>query len=60
MDINALLNLEDESHVSTETSDKEIYHAVMDIDDDSPVEPHPTRREVLKALSTIAVYRQVS
>src|ERR1700678_3578022 len=68
MDINALLNPDDESHVSTETSDKEIYHAVMDsikaresidinggdnVDDDSPVEPPPTRREVLKALSTI-------
>jgi len=68
MDINTLLNPDDESHISTETSDKEIYHAVMDsikarenidinggddVDDDSPVEPPPTRREVLKALSTI-------
>jgi hypothetical protein len=50
------------------TSDKEIYRAVMDsikarenidinggddVDDDSPMEPRPTRREVLKALSTI-------
>jgi hypothetical protein len=50
------------------TSDKEIYRAVMDsikarenidinggddVDDDSPMEPCPTRREVLKALSTI-------
>ena len=69
MDINALLNPDGESHILTETSDKEIYHAVMDsikarenidinggdnVDDDSPMEPHPTRREVLRALSTIS------
>jgi hypothetical protein len=62
------LNPDGESEVLTETSDKEIYHAVMDlikarknidinggddVDDDSPMEPHPTRREVLRALSTI-------
>ena len=60
MDIDALLNPEGESHVLTETSDKEIYHAVMDsikarenidinggddFDDNSPMEPHPTCRE---------------
>jgi DDE superfamily endonuclease len=68
IDINALLNPDGESQVLTETSDKEIYHAVMDsikarenidinggddVDDDSPLEPHPTRREVLRVLSTI-------
>jgi hypothetical protein len=52
----------------TETSDKEIYHAVIDsitarenleinggddVDDDGPVEPRPTRRDVLKAVPTI-------
>jgi len=68
MDINALLNPEGESQIMTETSDKEIYHAVMDavkarenieinggdnIDDEAFIEPRPTRREVLKAVSTI-------
>jgi hypothetical protein len=68
MDINALLNPDGESQVLTETSDKEIYHAVMDsikacenidinggdnVDNDSPMEPHLTRCEVLRALSTI-------
>jgi hypothetical protein len=69
MDINALLNPDGESHILTETSDKEIYNAVMDsikacenidinsgdnVNDDSPIEPHPTHREVLRALSTIS------
>ncbi|KIJ98731.1 hypothetical protein K443DRAFT_626750 [Laccaria amethystina LaAM-08-1] len=68
MDINALLNPEGESQILTETSDEEIYHAVMDsmkarenmeitggddVDDDIIIEPRPTRREVLKAVSTI-------
>ena len=60
-----------ESHVLTETSDKEIYHAVInsistcenieinegdDVNNDDPVEPCPTRHEVLKAVSTIKKY----
>jgi hypothetical protein len=68
MDINSLLSPDDESQGLTEASDKEIYHTVMDsikaheniningrdnVDDDSPMEPRPTCREVLKALSTI-------
>jgi hypothetical protein len=68
MDINALLNPDGESQVLTETSDKEIYHAVMDsikarknidinggddVDNDFPMEPHPTCHEVLRVLSTI-------
>jgi hypothetical protein len=70
MDINTLLNLEGESQVLTETSDEEIYQAVMesiearenikitsgdDVDDDIVIKPRPTRREVLKAVSTIGV-----
>ena len=69
--IEALLNPAGESHILTETSDLEIYQAVIDsiharenieinggddVDDDGPVEPHPTRREVLKAVSTIRKY----
>lgn len=67
MDINSLLNPEGESQIMTETSDKEIYHAVMDAFearenietnggddlDEVFIEPPPTRREVLKAVSTI-------
>ena len=71
MDIEALLNPAGESHVLTETSDEEIYQAVIDsistrenieinggddVDDDGPVEPYPTRHEVLKAVSTIGKY----
>lgn len=73
MDIESLLNPLGESHVMTETSDKEIYQAVMDaidacenieinggndIDDNlnARLEPHPTRRDVLKAASTIGTY----
>ena len=70
-DIEALLNPAGESHVLTETSDEEIYQAVIDsisacenieinggddVDDDGPVEPYPTRREVLKVVSTIGKY----
>ena len=29
---------------------------IQNFDDDGPVEPHPTRREVLKAVSTIGKY----
>lgn len=72
MDIDALLNPEGESQVLTETSDEEIYHGVMDsieareniemaggddVDDDIIIKPCPTRREVLKAVSTIGVCR---
>ena len=68
MDIDTLLNPKGESQVLTETSDEEIYHAVMDsikareniemaggddVDDDIIIKPRPTRREVLKAVSTI-------
>ena len=71
MDIEALLNPAGESHILTETSDEEIYQAVIDsisarenieinggddVDVDGPVEPYPTRREVLKAVSTIGKY----
>ena len=69
MDIESLLNPEGESTLLTETSDQEIYQAVMDavdarenihinstddIDDiQSATNPHPTRCDVLKAVSTI-------
>ncbi len=70
MDINSLLNPVGESHVLTETSDQEIYQAVMDAveareniemsggddGDGDTVEPNPTRRDVLKAASTISDY----
>ena len=71
MDITALLNPEGESHILTETSDREIYQAVMDatearenidinggddIADGIPTVPHPTRCDVLKAVSTIHRY----
>jgi hypothetical protein len=54
-----------------ETSDREIYQAVMDaidarenveinggddVDNDIPLEPRPTRRDLLKAVSTIGRY----
>jgi hypothetical protein len=60
-----------ESQILTETSDKEIYQAVIDsstarenldinsgddVDDDGPVEPLLTRRDVLKGVSTIGKY----
>src|SRR5882762_786157 len=71
MDIKSLLNPVSESHILTETSDQEIYQAVIesitaceniktnsgdDTDDmnDTPIEPCPTRHEVLMAVSTIS------
>jgi hypothetical protein len=73
MDIESLLNPAGESHVLTESSDKEIYQAVIDsiaacenikanggddVDDleDIPIKPRPTRRDILKAVSTISKY----
>lgn len=69
MDIESLLNPIGESQVLTETSDKEIYQAVIDAIEardamdinggdelDVVVEPVPTRRELLKAVSTIRKY----
>ena len=72
MDIEALLNPADESHVIDETTDEEICQAVLDarkaqeegpinggdndVDDDAPVEPCPTRREVLQAAAVINKY----
>jgi hypothetical protein len=70
MDIESLLNPAGKSHVLTEMSDQEIYEAVINaitarenIDisggddiDDNPIEPCPTRRDVLKAVSTIEKY----
>ena len=71
MDIESLLNPAGESHVLSETSDREIYQAVMDaaearenseinggddIDGDVAIRPRPTRREVLQAMSTIGLY----
>ena len=70
MDIKSLLNPAGESQILMEASDKEIYLAVIDaitahenIDviggddlDDELVEPHSTRRDVLKAASTIGKY----
>jgi hypothetical protein len=71
MDIESLLNPDGESHVLTETSDVEIYQAVMDavearenieitggddVDNDIPLDPRPTYRDVLKAVSTIRRY----
>lgn len=71
MGIDSLLNPEGESQTLTETSDKEIYQAVMDavkacenmevtgcddVDDDVPPEPCPTRRDFVKATSIINKY----
>lgn len=71
MDIKSLLNPAGESHNLTETSDTEIYQAVMDAidaqekmeinggddgDNDIPAEPRPNRHDVLKAVSTIGRY----
>ncbi|KAF8986976.1 hypothetical protein BDQ17DRAFT_1375549 [Cyathus striatus] len=64
MTIDSLHNLEGESHVSTETSDNEIFQAVMDLIaahenlEDIPVEPLPTCCDVLKAVSTIKRYTE--
>ena len=61
-----------ESRILMGTSDKEIYQAIInsistcenieinegdDVNDDGPIEPCPTRREVLKAVSTIKKYK---
>lgn len=71
MDIESLLNPVGESHVLTETSDKDIYKAVMeaveareameinggdDVDEDFPAEPQPSRQDILKASSTISKF----
>jgi hypothetical protein len=66
MDIESLLNPAGESHVLTETSDKEIYQAVIDSigvaalareniggdEEDIPIKPRPTRHDIRKAVST--------
>ena len=70
MDIKSLLNPAGESQILMEASDKEIYLAIIDAItareninviggddlDDELVEPRPTRRDVLKAASTIGKY----
>jgi hypothetical protein len=69
VDIESLLNPAGESHVLTETSDKEIYQAVIDSigvaalacenisgDEDIPIKPRPTRHDIRKAVSTIGRY----
>lgn len=71
MDIESLLNPAGESHILTETSDVEIYQAVIDaieareniemnggddIDNDISLEPRPTYHDVLEAASTIRRY----
>jgi len=72
MDIESLLNPEGESTLLTETSDEEIYKAVMDTvnahenihinstddinDIQGATDPHPTHRDVLKVVSTIQQY----
>ena len=72
MDINSLLNPEGESHFSMEVSNKEIFELVMDAiqarenlekdgrddhaDEDGPVHPCPSCRDVLRAISTIIQY----
>jgi hypothetical protein len=72
MDIDLLLNPVGESHDLTETSDDEIYQAVINAinahanieinggDDvnDVPLEPHLTQRDLLKATSTITQYTE--
>ena len=71
MDIESLLNPQNEVHIMTEASDKDIYQAVMDaveahenlkkngeddVDDDGPIKPRPSHQDVLKAVSTIVQY----
>jgi hypothetical protein len=71
MDIESLLNPVEESQDMEETSDEEIFKAVMecraaqddapggdDVDDKSPCEPCPSRREALQALLLINRYVQ--
>lgn len=72
MDIEALLNPPEESWIMEETRDEEICQAVLaarnvqeegpinggddDVEDDSPLEPYPTHREVFQAASIINRY----
>ncbi len=71
MEIESLLNPEGESQILTEISNEEIYQVVMDaleahknmeitgwddVDNNVPPEPPPTRRNVVKAASTINKY----
>ena len=72
MSLEALLNPTEESQVMDETTDEEICHAVQnarradenldrnggddDADDDAEPEAIPSRKEVLKAVSTISGY----
>ena len=71
MDIESLLNPVGESHILTETSDREIFKAVMetteahetievnrgdDVDEYFPAEPQPSWQDVLKATSTISKF----
>ena len=75
IDIEAFLNPPEESWMVEETTDEEIYRAVLaackaqareagtisdggddDIEDDAPVEPCPTYREIFRAVSTISRY----
>lgn len=71
MDINTLLNPHSKSYVLTEANDNNIYHAMMDaieahknidhngrddVDQDGPVKPCPSHREVLATVSTILWY----
>jgi len=72
MDIESLLNPADESQLLTGTSGEDIYQAVIDSiaacenieingeddvnEDDIPIEPRPTRCNILKAASTINRY----
>ena len=70
MDIESLLNPADESHILTETSDEEIYQAVIgakenieitrgdDINECPLSEPRPTHCDLLKAVSTINKYTE--
>lgn len=71
MDIESLLNPAGKSQVLMEASDHEIYQAVMDaidahedveingrdnVDNNIPLEPHPTRHDILTAISAIGRY----
>ena len=71
MDIENLLNPAGETPIFTEASDEDIFQSIMDavkarenveinggddVDEVVDTEPLPTRREVLKAVSTINKY----
>jgi hypothetical protein len=68
MDIESLLNPQNEIHITAEASDKDIYEAIIDaieareniggddVDNDGPVKPRPSHRDVLKAVSIIMQY----